>query len=289
MRERVLLLGFLAPGALGMTLLVILPALAALAFAFSSYDALSPPVWRGFGTFREVFSNHLFWTAARNSALFVLLAIPLRMLGALGLALLLRHRRRGIGFYRMSVFLPSVVPDASYALIWLWLFNPVYGPLNLSLKALGLPQPAWLADGNTALLAIVIMSAFQIGEGLVVLLTGLQNIPDDYYQSAAIDGATRWQGFRWITLPLLAPWLLLLTLRDVILSAQSTFVPAYMMTGGGPYYATLFLPLLMYQEAFDGLRFGHAAAIMLMLLVAVGLLILLLWYFFRSWSEGLDG
>ncbi|TPW17639.1 MAG: hypothetical protein FD129_297, partial [bacterium] len=225
---------------------------------------------------------HLFWTAARNSALFVLLAIPLRLLGALGLALLLRQRRRGIGFYRMSVFLPTVVPDVAYALIWLWIFNPLYGPLNISLKALGLMQPAWLADAHTALLAIVIMSLFQIGEGLVVLLTGLSGIPDDYYQSASLDGANRWQRFRHITLPLLMPWLLLLTLRDVILSAQGTFTPAYLMTGGGPYYATLFMPLLMYLEAFDGMRFGHASAIMLLLLLAVALLVLLVAWLARG-------
>jgi multiple sugar transport system permease protein len=260
----------------------------ALAFAFTSWDGLSRPIWRGFGTFGEVFQNHLFWTAARNSAIFVLLAIPLRLLGALGLALLLRRRRRGIGFYRMSVFLPTVVPDVAYALIWLWIFNPMYGPLNISLKALGLAQPAWLAEGQTALLAIVIMSLFQVGEGLIVLLTGLQGIPDDYYQSASLDGANRWQKFRYITLPMLAPWLLLLTLRDIILSAQSTFAPAYLMTGGGPYYATLFMPLLMYQEAFQGLRFGHAAAIMLLLLLAVALLIALVAWLSRGRGYGDD-
>lgn len=288
-RNEPTLLAYLAPATLGMTLLVVLPALAALAFAFTSYNALSPPVFRGLETFREVFANPYFHMAVRNSALFVLAAVPLRLLGALGLALLLRPRRRGTETFRMSVFLPTVIPDAAYALIWLWILNPIYGPLNIVLKALGLPHPAWLADGNTALMAIVIMSAFQIGEGLVVLLTGLQNIPGDYYESAALDGASRWQGFRWITLPLLAPWLVLLTLRDVILTAQSTFVPAFIMTGGGPYYATLFLPLLMYQEAFEGLRFGHAAAIMLLLLVAVAAVIFILYRLVRGWEFGDDG
>lgn len=274
-----------APALVGIALLVLAPAVAALLFAFTSYDGLSRPVWRGLGTLQDVFRNHLFWTAAANSALFVLMAIPLRILGALGLALLLKQRRRGIGFYRMSVFLPTVVPDAAYALIWLWVFNPIYGPLNLTLKAVGLPQPGWLADGQTALLCIVIMSAFQIGEGLVVLLTGLQHIPDDYYQSAALEGAGRFQAFRRITLPLLAPWLLLLTLRDIILSAQNTFAPVYLMTeGGGPYYATLVLPMLMYQEAFERLRFGHAAAIMLLLLTSVALLLLLITWLVRNWA-----
>jgi ABC-type glycerol-3-phosphate transport system permease component len=119
------------------------------------------------------------------------------------------------------------------------------------------------------------MSALQIGEGFVVLLAGLQDIPRDYYHSAALDGGSRWQLFRFITLPLLAPWLVLLTIRDIILSAQSTFAPAYMMTGGGPYYATFFMPLLIYQEAFDRFRFGHGSALLLLLFLGVGLLLYL--------------
>jgi multiple sugar transport system permease protein len=275
---------FLAPYLVGITVLTALPALLALAFAFTRYDGLSAPQGYGLGSFKELFGDSLFWTAIKNSAVFVLLAVPLRILGALSLALLLNQRRRGIGLYRMAVFFPTIIPDVAYALIWLWILNPIYGPLNLALKALGLPQPAWLGGGDTALLAIVIMSVFQIGEGFVVLLAGLQNIPQEYYQTAALDGANRIHLFRFITLPLLAPWLLLLTLRDIILSAQNTFTPAFIMTGGGPYYATLFVPLYMYQEAFDNLRFGNASAVMLLLLMAVGLLLLLVYYLVRGWG-----
>lgn len=282
--ERRTLWLFLTPYLLGITVLIALPALLALVIAFTRYDGLSAPQWYGLGSFKDLFADSLFWTAVKNSAIFVLLAVPLRILGALSLALLLGQRRRGIGLYRMAVFFPTIIPDVAYALIWLWIFNPIYGPLNLALGALGLPQPAWLAEGNTALLAIVIMALFQIGEGFVVLLAGLQNIPREYYQTASLDGGNRWQLFRFITLPLLAPWLLLLTLRDVILSAQNTFTPAFLMTGGGPYYATLFLPLFMYQEAFDNLRFGSASAAMLLLLLGVGLLLLLIYYLVRGWG-----
>jgi multiple sugar transport system permease protein len=275
---------FLSPYLIGITLLIALPALFALVFAFTRYDGLSAPRWYGLGSFKDLFADSLFWTAIKNSAIFVLLAVPLRIVGALALALLLNRRRKGIGLYRMAVFFPTIIPDVAYALIWLWIFNPIYGPLNLALKALGLPQPAWLADEKTALLAIVIMALFQIGEGFVVLLAGLQNIPDEYYHTASLDGGNRWQLFRFITLPLLAPWLLLLTLRDIILSAQSTFTPAFIMTAGGPYYATLFVPLLMYQEAFENLRFGQASAIMLLLLIAVGLLLLLVYHLVRGWG-----
>ena len=276
----------LAPWLLGVGVLVALPALMAIAVAFTRYDALTPPRWCGAGNFRDLLANDLFRIAVRNSAVFVLLAVPLRMLGALALALVLKSPRPGVALHRMAVFFPAIIPDVAYALLWLGILNPLYGPLNVALHALGLPAPAWLADEQTALPALVLMSVFQIGEGFIVLLAGLQGIPDEYYQAAALEGANRWQRFRWITLPLLAPWLLLLTIRDIILSAQSTFAPAFIMTDGGPYYATLFVPLLVYQEAFTGLRFGSAAAIMLLLLLGAALLIGLVFLVVRGWGYG---
>lgn len=266
----------LAPFVFGALLLVGVPALLSFGLAFTEYDGLAPPVWVGVANFGQLAADERFWIALRNSLLFVLLTVPLRVLGTLLLALLLNQRRRGIGFYRAAVYLPTVIPSVAYALIWLWIFNPVYGPLNTLLAGLGLPAPAWLADSRTALLAIAIMACFQIGEGFVVLLAGLQEVPRDYFDAAAIDGAGRWQVFWQITLPLIAPWLLLLTMRDIIVSVQSTFAPAFIMTGGGPYYATLFVPLLMYELAFDRFRFGMGAALMLLVFLGVGLLLWLL-------------
>jgi multiple sugar transport system permease protein len=277
---RLMLLPFL----LGALALVALPAASMFLLIFVAYDGLSPPRWSGAQNFVYVVTDPLFWIAARNTIVFVALAVPLRILGALALALLLRRRRRGTGLYRLATYLPGVIPDAAYALIWLWIFNPLYGPLNLLLGAIGLPTPAWLVDPRLALLAIVVMSLFQIGEGIVVFLAALQDIPHDYYQAAAIDGGSRWQMFRFITLPLLAPWLLLLTVRDIIMSAQNTFTPAYLMTGGGPYYATLFMPLLIYEEAFDRFRYGEAALMLLLLFVWLGLLLWLLFTLLGGWG-----
>ncbi|HEY8599399.1 MAG TPA: sugar ABC transporter permease [Thermomicrobiales bacterium] len=274
----------LSPYLLGVTILIVLPAVFAFVFAFARYDALTPPVWIGFENFRAVFRDPIFRIAVRNSFLFVLLAVPLRLFGALTLALLLSRQRRGVGLYRAAVYLPTIIPDVPYALLWLWIFNPIYGPLNAILGALGLPTPAWLVNPDTALLAIVLMSAFQLGEGFVVLLAGLQDIPGDLYDAAAIDGGGPWRVFRTITLPLLAPWLLLNTLRDIMLSAQGTFTPAFIMTGGDPYYATLFLPLHIYNVAFGSLRFGQATAMMLLLLLGVALLLLLVYYLLGGWG-----
>lgn len=283
-RPRILLL--LAPWMAGLALLVVLPALLAIGIAFTHYDTLSAPRWCGGDNFRALFADDLFRRAVLNSARFVLLAVPLRMIGALALALALKSPRPGVGLQRMAVFFPAIVPDVAYALLWLWIFNPLYGPLNGALHAMGLPAPAWLAEEHLALPALVIMALFQVGEGFIVLLAGLQGIPAELHETAALEGAGRWDRFRWITLPLLAPWLLLLTLRDIILSAQSTFAPAFIMTDGGPYYATLFLPLLIYQEAFTGLRFGSAAAIMLLLMTGVALLIGLVLLVVRGWGYG---
>lgn len=283
-RHRLGLWALTTPFLIGSIALVGVPALLTFALAFYEYDALSPPVWRGVENFTQIFHEKVFQIAVYNSAVFVAISVPLRVLGALGLAMLLQQRRRGYGLYRVAVFLPTVVPDIAYALIWLWIFNPLYGPLNLVLGALGLPRPAWLVNPDTALVSIAIMSLFQIGEGFVLLLAGLRSIPTDYYAAGSVYGAGRWQLFRFVTLPLLAPWLVLLTVRDIIVTSQNTFTAAYLMTGGGPYYATLFMPLLIYEEAFDRFRFGLGSAMMLTMFLAIGLLLYLVFLTVRGWG-----
>jgi multiple sugar transport system permease protein len=265
----------LAPYLLGVSVLVVVPVVLSFGLAFTSYDGLSSPTWRGLGNFRELTTDPLFRIAVRNSLVFVALTVPSRMVIALGLALLLQRSRRGVGLYRVAVYVPTIVPGVAYALVWLWIFNPRYGPLNVLLESLGLPAPAWLINHATALPAIAFIALFQIGEAFLVLLAGLREIPEECHQAAALDGAGRGATLRHITLPLLAPWLLLLTIRDIIVSAQNTFTPALLMTGGGPYYATLFVPLLMYETAFDRFRFGLGAAMMLLVLGIVGALIVL--------------
>ena len=274
----------LAPFLLGVTLLVILPAGLSLGLAFTRYDGLTASTWIGLANFRALAADGLFRTASLNSLLFVLLTVPLRTVLTLGLALLLARPRRGIGLYRAAVYLPTIVPGVAYALVWLWIFNPLYGPLNLLLGGAALPTPAWLVNPQTALPALALSALFQLGEGFVVLLAGLQEIPDTYYEEAALDGAGRLAVLWHIVLPLLAPWLLLIVIRDLIVSVQSSFTPALLMTGGGPYYATLFLPLLIYQTAFERLRFGEGAAMTLLVFIGVGLLILLTHRLFGGWG-----
>ncbi len=275
----------LAPFLAGAFLLIGLPTLLTAGLAFTRYDAIMPPVWVGLENFAAIFRREVFWIAVRNSLLFALTAAPLQVLGALLLALLLHPVRRGVEGYRSAVYLSAVVPDVAYALIWLWLFNPLYGPINLVLAAVRLPQPLWLADPATALAALVIMAAVRVGEGMLLLIAARQALPAAFFQAAMLDGAGRWSAFRYITWPLLLPWLLLLLVRDVVIGAHAAFTPTLIMTGGGPGYATTLLPFLIYEEAFGSLRIGQAAAMMSVMFAAIGLFV---WLVFRrsgGWAQ----
>ncbi len=266
---------FLPYGLLALVFLVI-PAAATFVISFTRYDAIQSPSWAGLTNFLKALASPLVLLSLRQTARFVLLAVPLRLLGALAAGLLLNHPAPWARGLRAGVALPTILPETAYALIWLWIFNPLHGPLNQLLRALGLPAPTWLAEAPSALLAIVIVSAFQIGEGFLIVMTGLRSIPRAYYELAQMDGASRWQAFWEITLPLLAPWLVLLICRDILISIQNTFTPTFILTYGGPYYATTLVPLLIYELAFDFFDFGLAAAVLTLLAGLVGLLLLII-------------
>ena len=296
MNERRQLALMLAPYLLGLVVLVALPAGITFALALTEYDLITRPRFLGLENFRELVGDDVFRTALANSLVFAAAAVPLRLAGALGLALLLHRRFRGVGVARTGAVLPTVVPDLAYGLLWLWLFNPLYGPINLALDALndapgftawGLPLPQWLTHANDARAAIVIMSLFTIGEGFVVLLFTRQGLPGELYELAAVEDATAWAVFRRITLPLMAPVLLLLLLRDTIFSFQVNFVPALIVTEGGPPpYATTYLPLFVYRNAFEYLRYGYAAAATVTMLLLTALIVLLQWRIVRRWRRG---
>lgn len=276
----------LAPYLAGLTLLIVMPCIATFALALYEYDLIRTADFIGLDNFRELGNDEIFRISLRNSLLFVLFAVPLRLLGAVALALLLHQRFRGVGAYRTAAYLPTVVPDVAYALLWLWIFNPLYGPLNLALGALGGPTPQWLTDPRAAQAAIVIMSLFQIGEGFLVALATRQGLPQELYELTSVEGAKPWFVFARLTLPLMAPTLLLLLFRDTLFSFQATFVPALIVTGGGPPpYATTYLPLFAYQNAFEYLRYGYAAAATLTMFVLTAAIVYVQWRIVRRWRH----
>ena len=273
---------FLLPFIAGSLLLVIVPSVATFYFAFTKYNAVDVPQWVGLDNFQRMLASDYIRISISNSVKFLLMAVPIRLFAALGLALLLQRRGRLFGFYRAAVYLPTIIPEVAYSLIWLWVLNPFSGPLNLVIARLGFQPPAWLAEPALAQIALVLMLSFQVGEGFIVLLAGLQNIPRAYYEAAEVDGASALQAFIKITLPMLLPWVLLLGIRDLLVSLQGTFTPSFVMTYGGPFYGTTFAPLLLYEVAFDFFDFGLAAALMVVIFLVLAIISLSALNFIQS-------
>ncbi|HEV3478620.1 MAG TPA: sugar ABC transporter permease [Gaiellaceae bacterium] len=284
MSERRGLALLLAPYLLGLTVLIAVPAAITFGLALFEYDLITSPEWAGGSNFRELWGDDIFRRSLRNSLMFIAAAVPLRLLGALLLALLLHPRIRGVSAYRTAAYLPTVVPDVAFALLMLWIFNPLYGPLNVALDAIGAPTPQWLTDPHDARWAVVLMSLFQIGEGFIVALAVRQSLPGDLYELAEIEGATPGYVFARVTLPLMAPALLLLLFRDTIFSFQANFVPALLIFDGGPPpYATTYLPLYVYTNAFEYLRYGYAAAAALVMFGITAAIVFAQWRILRRW------
>jgi len=291
MRYRTQIIIMLAPFLIGLVVLVALPAAASLFVAFLNYSPLRPTTfeWVGLKQFELLKDDPLFWTALWNSLIYTAISVPLRMAGALGLALFLEKRRKGIGVFRSAAYVPTIIPEVAYALMWLWIFNPLYGPLSQILKSFGGKEQALLLDPLGAKAALITMGAWQIGEGIVILLAALRDIPADLYDVSLVDGASFWRRLRTLVMPLIAPTFLLLTFRTTIVTLQDNFAPALLVTGdagapGGPYYATYFLPVKIYQDAFQDFQFSYGAAMIWVLYGISAILIFLQYIATRRWS-----
>jgi len=271
------------PYLFGLSMLVALPAVAAFGLAFTEYSGLTSPEFTGLDNFSRMIGESQFWGSLGNSGIYIAISVPLRLLAVVALTLLLHSHFPGSSAGRASAYLPTVIPDVAYSLLWLWLLNPLYGPVAGILASLGLTSPAWLTEPTSARFAVAIMGVFQIGEGLVIALAARRVLPEHLFEAARVDGAGAWFTFKRITLPLLTPVLLLLTLRDVILALQLNFVPALLMTDGGPRQATTFLPLYAYRQAFRYFRLGYASAVTLTMFVVTGLAIYALYRMSKRW------
>jgi len=287
--ERGQLALMLAPYVIGALLLFIAPAAYSLALALTDADLLTPSRFIGLANFEELaFDDDIFPGVLWRSALFVAIAVPLRLAVATGLALLLHARARGARTGRTFAFLPSVVPDAAWAMIWLFLLNSIYGPVNWLLGLVGIAPVSWFSDGNAAFVAIVLMMAFTVGEAFIVALAARQELPEELYSVARLEGAGVWFVLRTVTLPLMAPVLALLATRDVAVSLQATFTATYLLTDGGPDRATLFLPIYSFDMGFELLRYGYASAMMLLGFIGCLAIGVLQWRLIRRWRLGLS-
>ena len=262
---------FVAPYLLLFLGFVVLPLFFGLGLSFCRWEMLSPlgPRFAGLSNYREALGDANFWRAMRATGLFVAMAVPLTIVLAMTVALGLASLRRRQGLYRAAVFLPGMITVSVAGLLWRWFYSRG-GLFNALLEHVGVAVP-WLTEPLFAMPSVVLMTLWwTVGGPSIILLAGLKQIPDTYYEAAAIDGATPWQRFRHITLPLLRPVLLFVVVMNIIGSFQ-VFGQTFVMTRGGPVFATRVLVQYIYETAFNFYRMGYGAAMswLLFLVIAV--------------------
>ena len=260
---------FLAPSLLGLIIFTLVPLLASLVLTLFDWDLLTPAHFVGLDNFRALLADQTFHEALLHTLTFIAGYIPLVLVAGLSVALLLDRRLRGIGIFRVLFFIPVVSAWVAVALMWSWLLNPQFGLLNYALRLIGIHGPAWLYDPNWAMPAIIMTSIWKdTGFVAVMYLAGLQGIPEQYYEAASIDGASRWQSFLGITLPLLSPTTFFALIISLINSFQ-VFDQVWIMTNGGPAGATTVLVEQVVRNAFTYSKMGYASALSWVLFVLV--------------------
>jgi len=273
----------IAPWALGFIVFIAGPMLTSIYMAFTDWDLLTPAKWIGLANFRKmIFDDKTVAQALKVTTIYAFSSIPLQVVLGMIIALLLNQNIKAQSIFRTVFYLPSVVSGVAVALLWRWIFSPDFGLLNSFLALFGIQGPAWLADTRFALPALIIMSLWGVGGSMVIYLAGLQGIPTALYEAARIDGANSWRQFWTITLPMMSPVILFQTIMGIITALQS-FIPAYVMTDGGPQNATLMYMLHLYRNAFQYLKMGYASALAWVLFIYIMLLTLLVMRSSSAW------
>lgn len=263
---------FIAPQIIGLILFVLVPLIFAVVLCFCSWDFMNTPEFVGGRNFWNVFvfDGDVFYKTLLNTAIFILGIVPLTMLFSLGLALLANQKLRGLSFYKSAFFMPMVTSTVAIAMVWYWLFAPDMGLINYLLGRLGIAGPGWLADPLWARAAVILMSSWsKMGYYFLLFLAGLKGISSVYYEAAEMDGASFWQKFRSITLPMLSPVTFFIFVM-LMIDAFNMFDLAYIMTRGGPMFSTYSLVMYIYNQAFQYFDLGSASVASMVLVVFAG-------------------
>ncbi len=254
---------FAIPWLVGLLLFVVGPILASLILSLTKYDVISTPQFVGLTNFvTAITGDDLFWSSLRRTFTYAIVVVPVGLCGSLFLAMLLNRGLAGTNIFRTLYFLPSLTPAVAAGILWQWLFDPQVGPINFLIGSLNLPKPGWLADPAWALPAVMLISLWGIwgGSNMLIFLAGLQGVPRELHDAAAVDGAGSWTQFFHVTLPMISPTIFFnLTLG--IIGALKVFSLAYVATQGGPAYATWFFALHIYRSAFGYFQMGYACAL----------------------------
>ena len=259
---------FISPWLVGFIALALFPVLASFYYSFTEYDIIHVPQWIGLGNYRELFRDEQFWNSIRVTVKYTVVSVPLTLILSLLLAILINQKWPFRGFFRTAIYFPSMISGVSMSLLWFWVFNPQAGLFNYVLSWFGIEPIHWLLDAKYAMWALVIMSFWGVGTGMLIFLAGLQGVPAHLLEAAKLDGAGPLRSFRNVTLPMISPVFLFQLIVGMIDSFQ-VFTQAYTITQGGPSYSTWFYVYNIYVNAFKNFRYGYASALAWLLLVAV--------------------
>jgi multiple sugar transport system permease protein len=275
---------FALPWMVGLTIFTIVPLLLTFYIAQTKFQIVGPPKYVGFANYEAMWTDPAVWTSAGNTMFFAAVSVPIKLVMALGLALLLNRITALSGFYRTVFYLPFMMPAVAGSIVFMLLLTPDAGPVNIALEALGFNPPDWLLDPKAALWTIILLSLWPLGVETLVFLGGLQNIPKDVSEAADLDSPRGWHKLLWITIPMISPMILFNLVIGIIYSFQ-IFTQALVVGGttGKPAEATLMYVVVLYRAAFRYFNVGYAAAMASVLFVGVLLLTLLIFRTARSW------
>lgn len=267
---------FVMPWIVGFVLFSAGPILATVYLAMTEYNVVEPPRWVGLRNFDDLFFHDPQYVKALLVTVeYSAVRVPVVIVVGIAFAMLINTGMRGIGFFRLALYLPSIVPLVAASVLWLWMLNPQFGFLNPLLRdGLGVVAPNWLRDERTALYAIVALSVWQVGHTMMIFLASLQEIPKDLYEAAEIDGASLWQKTWRITIPMITPTIYFNLIMGIISSFQA-FAAVFILTRGGPANSTLVYIMYLYRRGVEFLEMGYASA-MALILVAIILALTLL-------------
>ncbi|EFU42185.1 binding-protein-dependent transport systems inner membrane component [Paenibacillus vortex V453] len=268
---------FISPWIIGFLLFTAYPLFSSLYYSLTDYNIINEPVWVGLDNYVKLFTgDSLFYKVLYNTLFMIVVGISVTTVGSVFIAILLNNRRiRGLAFFRVVFFLPTLVPLVVLSILWIWVLQPDNGVLNTILGFIGIEGPGWFSSPFWAKPAFVLMALWGSGQMIIIYLAGLQGISDSLYEAASIDGASSWRQVFHITIPMLKPAIVFNVITGMIGTLQS-FAESFIITNGGPDGSTMFYSLYLYQNAFQYAKMGYASAMAWILLVIALLITLFL-------------
>ncbi|WP_332693516.1 carbohydrate ABC transporter permease [Halalkalibacter lacteus] len=275
---------FATPWIIGLLLFYAYPLVSSLYFSFTNYNVISETKFIGLDNYVILFQDRLFWKSISNTLIYAAMFVPLSIIVGVSLAILLNLPIIGQGFFRTLFFLPSLLPVIALSILWQWLLNSQIGLVNYLLDLIGIAGPGWLSDPTWAKPSLVVMMLWVIGNAMLIYLAGLQDISQDYYEAAEMDGANWFWKAMHITLPLLTPVIFFNLIMGVIQALQEFTLPYALTYGtGSPAESLLFYSMHLYNNAFLYMKMGYASSMAWVLFIVIMAITLILFKTSKKW------